>query len=150
MSLALSSSYGGPWTLAKHAYDELRVTGTGTSRPGADINQRLFSFAGNGRLDSWRAAWEDSRKHPWLGAGAGTFEQYWFRYRPYAAKARDAHSLRVETRAELGQMGVLLLAATLTLPLAAAMGARRAPLVPAVLGHTSRTSCMPASTGTGR
>ncbi|HYT50946.1 MAG TPA: hypothetical protein VEL10_01935 [Gaiellaceae bacterium] len=48
------------------------------------------------------------------------------------AKVRDAHSLYVETLAELGPIGLALLSAALVVPLVAAVRARRHPLsVPA-------------------
>src|SRR5205085_1577702 len=74
------------------------------SRPG---------FSGRGPL--WRQAWHDWEAHPALGSGAGTFEQFWLRHRRISANARDAHSLYLETLAELGPLGLGLLAATLAL-----------------------------------
>jgi hypothetical protein len=48
--------------------------------------------------------------------------------------ARDAHSLYLETLAELGPLGLLLLLVALGLPLAAAVTARTDPLTPPALG----------------
>jgi O-antigen ligase len=118
---------GGPVKLAKRAKD------TFVSRPvshSADLNRRLFSFSGNGRANLWHAAWQDARLHPWLGSGAGTYERYWLRNRPNAAKVRDAHSLYLETLAELGPVGLALVICLLGVPLAACVRARRSPLVP--------------------
>ena len=48
---------------------------------------------------------------PALGSGAGTYDLYWTRDRPFGTGARDAHSLYVETLAELGPLGLALLLA---------------------------------------
>ena len=118
---------GGPVNLAKRAKD------TFVSKPvphSTNLNRRLFSFSGNGRADLWHAAWDDARLHPWLGSGAGTYERYWLRNRPNAAKVRDAHNLYLETLAELGPVGLVLVICLLGVPLAACVRARRSPLVP--------------------
>jgi O-antigen ligase/polysaccharide polymerase Wzy-like membrane protein len=68
--------------------------------------------------------------HPLLGGGAGTFGRFWLDARPTApAGALDAHNLYLETLAELGPLGVLLLLAFLGIPLACArVAARTTPL----------------------
>jgi cytochrome c-type biogenesis protein CcmH/NrfG len=76
-------------------------------------------------------AWQQTRSHPLLGDGAGSFEQYWYRHRPLGGVVQDAHSLYLETLAEVGPVGLVLLALLLIVPLAAAVRARRHPLVPA-------------------
>jgi hypothetical protein len=101
---------------------------------GTDLNKRLFTLSGTGRAQLWRAAWDDARAHPWLGSGAGSFEGYWLAHRPTGLKVRDAHSLYLETLAELGPGGLALLVLALGLPLVAAVRARREPLVPIVAG----------------
>src|SRR5439155_13340329 len=95
-------------------------------------NTRLFSLWGNGRPQYWKAAWNDWRAHPWLGSGAGTYEEIWARHRPLGNKVLDAHSLYAETLAELGVPGLTLLIAALAVPLAAVRRARRHPLGAAV------------------
>jgi hypothetical protein len=68
--------------------------------------------------------------HPWLGAGGGTFGRSWLDTRPAApAGALDAHNLYLETLAELGPVGLVLLLAFLGIPLARArVVARTTPL----------------------
>lgn len=123
--------YGAPWTIASNAYDQFAGTGTGTSGNGASLNKRLFSLSGNGRVDMWKVAWHDARAHPWLGSGAGTFEEYWLAHRPITGKVRDAHSLYVETLAELGPFGLLALVVLLVVPFVAIVRARRNPVAAA-------------------
>jgi len=120
---------GGPVKLANRAKSTFVTQSVSQSD---DLNKRLFSFSGNGRADLWHAAWQDARAHPWLGSGAGTYERYWLRNRPNAAKVRDAHSLYLETLAELGPFGLALVASMLAVGLAACVRARRSPFVPGI------------------
>jgi hypothetical protein len=99
-----------------------------------DLRNRVFSVSGSGRADVWRAALEDYRDHPLLGSGAGSFEQYWIRHRPTALDFRDAHSLYLETLAELGPVGIALLAAAVAAILAGAIRAREDPLAAGAFG----------------
>jgi hypothetical protein len=81
----------------------------------------------------WRAAWHDHQSHPWLGSGAGTVSYYSRRPGP-ELPATDAHSLYLESLAELGPVGLALVVAALALPLAAAAVARRRSFVAPALG----------------
>jgi hypothetical protein len=99
------------------------------------LNRRLLSFSGNGRAALWRLAWEDAKHHPLLGAGAGTYERYFLAHQPAeVGLVRDAHSLYVETLAELGPLGLTLLVILLLTPLAAGLRARAHPIVPGAVG----------------
>src|SRR5439155_13230276 len=109
-------------------------TGTGSSGTGANLNNRLFSLAGNGRPDYWKAAWHDWRARPLLGSGAGTYEQYWLQHRSIQSKVRDAHSLYMETLAELGLPGLALLVSMFAVPLVAAFRVRRSRLTAGAVG----------------
>jgi hypothetical protein len=85
------------------------------------------------RASYYRVAWHDEyAAHPVLGSGAGTFALYWARSGHVAARggALDAHSLYLETLAELGPLGLALLAAFLLYPFRAALRDRRVPYVP--------------------
>jgi hypothetical protein len=104
------------------------------SESSTDLNRRLFSLSGNGRVDLWRAGWEVAGDHPFVGAGAGTFERFWQARADSSFKVRDAHSLYVETLAELGPIGLALLVCALIVPLVAAFAARGTSLVPALFG----------------
>ena len=61
-----------------------------------------------------------------LGHGPGTFERLWLERRPVEREAREAHSLYLETLAEQGIVGGLLLAAVLAVPLVAVVRHGRA------------------------
>jgi tetratricopeptide (TPR) repeat protein len=81
----------------------------------------------------WSVAWRDFNDHPLLGGGAGSYEQYWRVHRPSAQEVRDAHSLYMETLAELGIVGLGLLVLTLGIPLLAVRH-RAVHLVPFAIG----------------
>lgn len=100
----------------------------------ADENRRLFTLAGSSRAQYWHVAWETYEENPWLGSGAGSFQRRWLRSRPAPLPVLDAHSLYLETLAELGPLGLALLALGLVLPGVAAVASRDEPLVPAAFG----------------
>ena len=69
---------------------------------------------------------------PIRGVGAGGWSVYWLRYRPFDEGAQDAHSLPLQTAAELGLIGLALLAAFLAgVGIAAADALRAAPALAA-------------------
>ncbi|MGH2894877.1 MAG: O-antigen ligase family protein [Solirubrobacteraceae bacterium] len=69
---------------------------------------------------------------PLRGVGAGGWSVYWLRDRTVFEAARDAHSLPLQTAAELGVVGLALLAAFLAgVTLAAAHALRSAPVLAA-------------------
>ena len=84
----------------------------------------------------WHVAWREFTAHPWLGSGAGTFGDYWTRYGKLtlAGGALDAHNLYLEMLAEVGPVGLVVLASLLTLPLVAALKVRSHPLASAATG----------------
>jgi O-antigen ligase len=123
--------YGSPNTLARKGYAAFKAPPTHV----VALNRRLLSFSGNGRYDLWRLAWQDARHHPWLGSGAGSYERYFLRRQPRdTGRVRDAHSVYLETLAELGPVGLVLLLASFAVPLGVALRCRRHPLVPTATG----------------
>ena len=120
--------YGSPETLARKAYHAFNKP---PRSGGGNLNERLFNLSSTGRNQQWHAAWEDARHHPWLGSGAGTYDIYWFANRPIGNTVHDAHNLYLETLAELGPVGELLLIALLGTPVLALRKARSAPLASA-------------------
>ncbi len=100
----------------------------------ADRSRRLFSLSGSSRAQYWHVAWRDYQHHPWLGSGAGSFQREWLRSRPADLPVLDAHSLYLETLAELGPVGLGLLAALLALPVAAGLISRKQPLAAPAFG----------------
>ena len=81
-----------------------------------DLNERLFSISGNGRSEQLRVAWDAGRERPLarerrgvVRVPAGTSAD------PTSYVVRDAHSLYMETFAELGVVGLALLGGALLL-----------------------------------
>lgn len=126
VALAALTAAGGPSTLS-------RGLGSGFGEPQAagthDVAGQLFTVSGSSRADLWSVALDTFAEHPWLGTGAGTYREAWLaaeaervRDNPSleARGARDAHSLPLETLAELGLVGLALILATFALPFAVA------------------------------
>jgi hypothetical protein len=81
--------------------DPVRQTG--------DYRDRLLN-PGLNRIDRWEVALDAFSAHPLTGNGAGTYRLLWEQNRPTAARTDAAHSLYLETMAELGLVGIALLA----------------------------------------
>jgi O-antigen ligase len=123
---------GGPFA----AFDDIqnRFNAEPAVVGGADLNKRLFSVSGNGRSEQLRVAWNAGRDRPLLGHGSGTYEYIWYENRPDLLVVRDAHSLYMETFAELGMVGLALLVAALAVLVAGAIRARRMRFAGAAYG----------------
>jgi hypothetical protein len=129
-AFAVFAHYGSPATLARKGYDSFTSSSPAAS---TNLNQRLFTLA-SPRKAVWHTGWRDVKAHPLLGSGAGTFERFWLRHRTSGGKVRDAHSLYLETLAELGPVGLFLLLIVLAMPVVAAIRARRRRFVPLAFG----------------
>lgn len=81
----------------------------GQPRFGADT-RRYASFESN-RYEYWKVAGQMFVADPLAGQGSGSFRVVWRRDRSIDDPALDAHSLPVETAAELGLLGLAALAA---------------------------------------
>jgi O-antigen ligase len=103
--VALGASRGGAWV----DHQRERILGTGGINH-TDQRKRLVDLGNNGRADAWRVAGDAFRSAPLTGQGAGTFENVWAQHRPTPFNLVDAHSVYVESLAELGLPGFLLLA----------------------------------------
>jgi hypothetical protein len=129
--VAAFARFGSPPTIVKRVHDSILKPAPNTPQ---NLNKRLFNLSSRGRVTGWKVARHDAAEHPILGSGAGTFELYWLEHRPSQMKIRDAHSLYLETLAELGPPGLAILCVALAIPVAGAIRARRRALVPAALG----------------
>jgi O-antigen ligase len=88
-------------------------------------NARLSDVGGH-RLRYWRVAIDVAADHPIAGAGPGAFAVEWLRRRTIDERVRNAHSLELQTLADLGIVGLALLAAAIAATALAAAGALRA------------------------
>jgi hypothetical protein len=82
----------------------------GSDRPLSAGASRLTSFQSN-RYAYWDVALRAFGDEPFRGVGAGGWAVYWLRYRKINEFAQDAHSLPLQTLAELGLVGFGLLLA---------------------------------------
>lgn len=73
------------------------------------IRDRLSEVSNNGRLSLWKAALRIYRTDELHGTGAGTYALYYTRYRTEELDVTDAHSLYLQSLAELGIVGFLLI-----------------------------------------
>src|SRR5207248_4790686 len=78
--------FGGPATIARHGWHAF-ASPPRTATSGS-LNSRLFNLSGSGRLPQWRLAFKEFEQHPWPGSGAGTYELFWGRYRPFVGQMR--------------------------------------------------------------
>lgn len=95
--------------LADRAWDSFRSSGSVT---GSDPVARLGNLGGP-RYEIYDVDLDLFEAHPFRGNGAGTFEYSWLRERTGTLFVRDAHSLYLESLAELGVPGALLVIAAL-------------------------------------
>jgi O-antigen ligase len=68
-----------------------------------------FNDVGSNRYEYWEVALDTWWDQPLRGSGSGGFRVDWLRERDVDESVRDAHSLYLETAAELGTVGLLLL-----------------------------------------
>jgi O-antigen ligase len=127
----VAAAHGGPLQLAQDAWGEFKQPAPTIT---ADPDSRLFDVSSLARYQQWQVAGQMVDDHNWLGGGAGGYESYWTRHRPVEFTVRDAHSLYLETLAELGPVGLGLLLVALGAPVVAGVRARRHLLVPTALG----------------
>jgi O-antigen ligase len=122
-ALALSLAIGP--ALADRAWDSFQQRAPSTTS--RDPATRLTNLSGERRA-LWGVALDAFKAHPLRGIGGGTYEFAWNRDRRWTHDVVDAHSLYIESLAEVGLPGTLLLVAALGALLAGALLARaRAP-----------------------
>jgi hypothetical protein len=103
--VALALGTGG----AVHKEYSKFVNGTNEAKV-TQTRERLSDPANNGRLPLWTAALDIYRAHKLKGTGAGTYQQYYPQVRKHALYVTDAHSLYLQSLAELGVVGGGLMA----------------------------------------
>ena len=118
--VALVSRIPGFGALGVLAVLAVLVTATAVSEHGSGSRspefgaraQRLTSVTSH-RYEYWKVAVHTFGEHPLAGDGSGSFPVEWLQRRPFREAVRDAHSLYLETAAELGVLGLIALAAFL-------------------------------------
>jgi O-Antigen ligase len=110
------------------------LAGTSGSASSVGAGNGRFSSVGSNRYQYWKVALQTTLDHPLAGVGTGGFAVEWARRRTIDEPVRDAHSIEIETLAELGLVGFALLAVLFGAVAAAAHRAhRRDPVLSAGL-----------------
>jgi O-antigen ligase len=104
--LVLALALGGAGLVSRE-YDKF-VRGTNEAKV-AHTRERLTDPANNGRLPLWKVAVDIYRTQRLRGTGAGTYQQYYPRFRTEKGYVTDAHSLYLQSLAELGIVGFVLI-----------------------------------------
>jgi O-Antigen ligase len=72
-------------------------------------SSQILNTSGSGRYQFWQSAIDAYKTEEFHGIGPGTFEFWWAQHGTFnGAFVRDAHSLYIETLAELGIVGFIL------------------------------------------
>jgi O-Antigen ligase/Tetratricopeptide repeat len=82
---------------------------TSSSTGGDFVRSHLLSGNGSGRWQFWSAAVDEFRSAPLAGQGAASYEPWWAQHATFTHFIRNAHSLYLETLAELGVIGLILI-----------------------------------------
>lgn len=92
------------------------------SESSSSSGTRFLYSGGRNRTDFWRVTLDSAEQSPVIGDGSGSFRQRYALERRSNELPLDAHSLSLETLAELGAVGLALL---LLFPVAAIVAIRR-------------------------
>ena len=113
--IAAAAAAGVPHRL-HHAWDDFKNPHSAIS---ATATSRFGSASGEGRYQYWAAGVDSAKHHVLTGSGPGTFQLDWLPRARLDSYVVNAHSLYVETYAELGLVGLVLLVGFLVAALVA-------------------------------
>jgi O-antigen ligase len=104
----------------------IAISGRSTEKTAVPKGASRFARAETNRGHYWRVSLRAFGRHPINGVGSGSFAAVWARERGKDQPALDAHSLYLETLAELGIVGALLLLGFIAAVIAGVVRAARA------------------------
>jgi hypothetical protein len=107
-------------------FEEFRRPPPALVKPGGFVETHFLSGNGSGRWQFWETAVDEFEHHPLGGGGAGSYESWWAEHAPISLFVRNAHSLYLESLAELGLGGAALVAAIFAVGVGAGIARRRA------------------------
>lgn len=118
VAIAVALAAGAPSRLS-HAWQDFK--NPKAAALSEDTLARFGTVSGNGRYDYWVAAVHATGGHVLGGNGPGTFALLWPPRAPYYSSVINAHSLYVETLADVGVVGLGLLIGLFVLVIGAAV-----------------------------
>ncbi len=121
------------------AYVKQRLTETEEAATTEGNKYDALNHQGGGRLDFWKASLEVIQANPLLGVGYGRIATA---LEPYLGRARPSHNLYLETAAELGIPGLLLLLWIMIIGWREAAALSRTPGFPRALGVAYRSALL--------
>jgi O-antigen ligase/polysaccharide polymerase Wzy-like membrane protein len=92
-------------------FDDFKEIPTSSSTGGDFVRSHLLSGNGSGRWQFWSAAVDEFKSARLVGRGAASYEPWWAQHATFTHFIRNAHSLYLETLAELGAIGFILIVA---------------------------------------
>ncbi len=107
LAVVVAVAAGAPGKLS-NAWDDFRY-GEQVDPTSAARTSELLDVSSSERYRYWQAATDANATEPLVGIGPGTYEFWWSRNGSIGSFVRDAHSLYLETLAELGIVGLLLI-----------------------------------------
>lgn len=141
-----TAAAGGPATNSLHKLEHfVSKQWHDFNRPAGQpaVGTARLTSAKTTRGDLYRVGLDQFKAHPLAGAGAGGYQSAWYRHRRYGDSVQNAHSLYIETLAELGLVGALLLAGFVGSGLWAGVRSRRRPTA---LGQGETAAVLAATT----
>jgi hypothetical protein len=117
-AIVVAVAAGAPGTLSDR-WQEFKDPLGPNSHTGAG---RFDSSSGSGRYQYWESALNANATDPLKGIGPGTYEYWWAEDGTIPGFIRDAHSLYLETLAELGIVGFILIVGLIATVLVAGIG----------------------------
>jgi O-antigen ligase/polysaccharide polymerase Wzy-like membrane protein len=110
VAVPLAVAGGAPHEI-KHRWENFKNL-NGGAPSSASRSSQILNTSGSGRYQFWQSAVDAYKTETFHGIGPGTFEFWWAQHASYAgAFVRNAHSLYIETLAELGIVGFILVTA---------------------------------------
>jgi hypothetical protein len=95
---------------ARARFDAFKASPVTPGAAPGSLRSHFLSSGSSGRWQLWTSALDEFRSAPLAGRGAGSYESWWAEHGSLPIFVRNAHSLYLETLAELGVVGLLLLA----------------------------------------